>query len=331
MDDDAVDDLTSLDIDADTRRKLAPKYAKLDATERQQLTEFIEQGSDCRTIVAAEIDGKTLDELLDIDCRSGTPSISPEIISSGRQLSIRLADSAGLGESSDCPGTKLLKTVADDTEMSGDEFNDKMSRLGKSQLKPFANSVLEASDPAAYLDDLSPRIVGRIAKEGSDGSFRLTSQAYDLANGGDYQVGKPDDFAELYAHAKLERKLGNDYRVSTQVDVSWKDSLEDKELDHLITRDDRVVGFAETKNSISSGKADEAAGQLGDIRRRLRNSGADKINTKQGSYDVPDDISISSETIQEDRQFTIGGSSEFDVETVNPDLMDDLYTTLVNE
>lgn len=189
--------------------------------------------------------------------------------------------------------------------------------------------MLEAENPQEYLSDLNTRVVRDLA-DAEPGAFRLNSRAYDLATDGSYKIEKADDFAELYVHSKLERKLGDEYDVYTQVDVDWTDRPS-KEVDHLIVRNGRVVGVAETKNSVSSGALDEAEGQLGQIKRDLRTSGVDTLNTKQGSYDVPGDLEMSSNTLEPDLLYTIGGSSRFDIENLNPDVMNEIGQAVIHE
>ena len=339
MDQDELDDLTGLYIDPAVRAGLAPKYADLDATKRQQLTSLIGDSDPGTARVASKVDTDRLDNLLELSCGlSGTssrqslslqmyssrpkpawqPSLSNQRYSNSYYSAVRIENI----KSARCSGGKLLETVATDADITGAELDNLLSRIDKSQIKPFANSVVESKNPSAYLDDLNPIAVKRMTEDAdNDGVFRRVSRTYDKYNlyKDNYNTDGPNDLAEIYGEVLLEQKLGNNYRVISQAEVKWKDVDRKKEIDHLIINDGQVIGFGETKDSTNA----NAAKQVRKTKTQLKNLGIEEIRYK-GSSD-PVDATMTSDTIDENYIYTIGNGEKYDIQSLSSATFEALY------
>ncbi|WP_155120747.1 hypothetical protein [Haloarcula sp. K1] len=321
MDQDALNDLMAIDIDSAVRAEIASKYTELDASQQRQLTAFVEENGHSGARVASAVDSDRLDNLLTADCGLSAPSIGRLPLGVSQYRRVQVPDTPTLSSRSSCAGTRLLETVAADGDISGSELNGLLARLGDSQVKPFANSVVESENPRAYLKDLNPGAVKRLAAEADEGVFRKTARTYDKYNRykDNYETNKPSDLAEIYGEVLLQRRLGDDYRVISQAQVEFKGTSRSTEIDHLIIKDGEVIGFAETKDS----KTADVGKQITKNKQFIDQYEVKKMKYPGSSETI--NAKLSTETINEGHVYTIGAGNKYDLQSLSVETMDVLY------
>jgi hypothetical protein len=318
LDSDALEDLTTLDISTQARVALTPKYVELDASDRQRLTAFVEDTGDDGARVAGAVDSDRLDDLLTPQCSIASVGYQP--VNTDRYWSVTDPSSVALGTASDCVGTQLLRSVAESSDLSGEELNRLLVSLSDEQVNLFANSVVESENPSAYLDDLNAIAVRQLALEGDDAVFRRAARTYDRFNRyrNNYETKDADDLAEVYGEVWLEDELGDEYRVISQAEIKFENDPQPNEIDHLIIRDNKVVGFAETRDSRTADVDDQIGRNLRDIRTR---------NIERISYPESDSVSaeLSADTLREDRVYSLGDGGKFDIQILGAETFEALY------
>ncbi|MDS0261096.1 VWA domain-containing protein [Haloarcula sp. S1CR25-12] len=113
MDQDAVDDLTRLDVDASTRSDLAPKYRQLDDSERQRVANLIDREGEDGSKLARDMDGETLSDFV---------SCSPSSVGSGAAAAGSYGGVAGASPAGDSCDPEFLDRVAE-VNADVDDFN----------------------------------------------------------------------------------------------------------------------------------------------------------------------------------------------------------------
>ncbi|WP_312910862.1 hypothetical protein [Natronosalvus caseinilyticus] len=182
IDQDALDDLASLDVDPAVRAGLAPKYAELDATRRAQLTESI-SGNSAAAERAARLETDGVRDALEFYCRSSfalrvhgaAPSGNDRFYAGG---TVR-ARSCTIQTDFDSPMWRVESSIRDSLadRLSSEEF----ARLVSSAVD---SKALRATDD---LDSIST--VKRV-----DGELVIEGAKHDI----DVELTYPDDGGAFY-------------------------------------------------------------------------------------------------------------------------------------
>lgn len=122
------------------------------------------------------------------------------------------------------------------------------------------------------------------------------------------QTGDEADVAEILAEQVLERKHyppSEGYSLRHNVKFLSQGGNELIEIDHVVMRDGDVVGFGQTKNSLTESLFDDAVNQNGRTRRLLRNKHQiGEITVKEGPEIELSDFDL--ENIADDDVFKVG-------------------------
>lgn len=140
----------------------------------------------------------------------------------------------------------------------------------------------------------------------------------DVSPNNRYQTSGAADIAEVAAETRLQNCF-DDVRVTSQVDFSRPSGAE-LEVDHVIISDRKIVGFAETKNSVAESALDEAETQLGTRRQAVRNGelvDANKLELDNYEFDIQDEYTV-----------TAGCDGDvFDIEVASPEEVSEIEST----
>jgi hypothetical protein len=181
MDQDALDDLTGLDVDPGVRAGLAPKYADLDADQRRQLTNAISDDPDAARTVST-LDSEGVSDALDYFC-GGSLSVvgAPGGLGSDRLHTVQpaLVDGCTVQTGFRSPMWRVDADVRDslDDRLDSDQFR----RLVQSDV---GTDGLESVDDLDAISSIN-RVDGDIVINGEKGGI-------------DTEMTYPDDRAGFY-------------------------------------------------------------------------------------------------------------------------------------
>lgn len=123
-----------------------------------------------------------------------------------------------------------------------------------------------------------------------------------------------DDIAEILAEKVLQEQRyprSEGYTLRHNVKL-FRGRNRLQEIDHVVVKDAKVVGFGQTKNSALRSTLEKAEEQNSRTKRFIRNR--NKIDRINGGNGDPMDISkFDMENIDEKNVFTVGADSKFDV------------------
>ncbi|PSP84651.1 hypothetical protein BRC96_04190 [Halobacteriales archaeon QS_6_64_34] len=180
MDQDALDDLTGLNVDTDMRAGLAPKYADLDADQRRQLTDAISRDeAAARNAALADTDGVS-DALRYFCGRSRSLPSAGGSVGGNRYYTVQSSgDACSIQTDFDSPMWRVDADVRDSLD----------DRLDSSQFGTLVNNNI-GTEGLESIDDLDT--ISSVKR--ADGDIVISGDKGDI----DTEMTYPDDRAGFY-------------------------------------------------------------------------------------------------------------------------------------